>query len=650
MSNKSSRNRFADYRRSLTPATSSQEASLSLNGKPHSRSPRHRSFGQLLWQFLGLLRGHRLPIVFALATLSVATLLKLVPPVATKLAVDYVIGDHPWPDALRQALPSVGRFQMMFLLAAAVVVISLVATAIHLWGRWFATKAVNRVQVGLRKHVFEHAVRLPLHRVFQLKSGGAASLLREDVAGAADLVFSMIYNPWRAIIQLLGSLLVLMWVDWRMMLGGLFLVPLVYITHRTWINRIRPLYRDVRSQRQEIDGYCTEAFGGMRVVRAFSRERSETNRFVRGNNLMIRQQLFVWLWSRVIDVVWAVFIPLASTALLLYGGYQILQGQMTLGDLTMFLFYLAMLLDPLATLAASATAFQNNLAGLDRVLDLLEEPREMPRTARSIAIRPDRVQGAISFRHVSFHYPGSNREVLSNIDLDVQPGETIALVGRSGAGKTTLCNLVARFYDPTSGHIELDGRDLRDIDVESYRTLLGIVEQDVFLFDGTIAENIGYAARRATEREIEQAARAANAHPFICSLEHGYQTLVGERGVRLSGGQRQRLAIARALLADPKILILDEATSNLDSESERLIQQSLKTLMQGRTCFVIAHRMSTIGIAHRIVVLDEGAILESGTHDELLSRSGRYRQMVEMQMSGSGLSIHSPPPPNSFNR
>jgi ATP-binding cassette subfamily B protein/subfamily B ATP-binding cassette protein MsbA len=536
------------------------------------------------------------------------------------------------------------------LLAAAVVVISLVATAIHLWGRWFATKAVNRVQVGLRKHVFEHAVRLPLHRVFQLKSGGAASLLREDVAGAADLVFSMIYNPWRAIIQLLGSLLVLMWVDWRMMLGGLFLVPLVYITHRTWINRIRPLYRDVRSQRQEIDGYCTEAFGGMRVVRAFSRERSETNRFVRGNNLMIRQQLFVWLWSRVIDVVWAVFIPLASTALLLYGGYQILQGQMTLGDLTMFLFYLAMLLDPLATLAASATAFQNNLAGLDRVLDLLEEPREMPRTARSIAIRPDRVQGAIRFRHVSFHYPGSNREVLSNIDLDVQPGETIALVGRSGAGKTTLCNLVARFYDPTSGHIELDGRDLRDIDVESYRTLLGIVEQDVFLFDGTIAENIGYAARRATEREIEQAARAANAHPFICSLEHGYQTLVGERGVRLSGGQRQRLAIARALLADPKILILDEATSNLDSESERLIQQSLKTLMQGRTCFVIAHRMSTIGIAHRIVVLDEGAILESGTHDQLLSRSGRYRQMVEMQMSGSGLSIHSPPPPNSFNR
>ena len=258
-------------------------------------------------------------------------------------------------------------------------------------------------------------MRLPLHRVYALKSGGAASILRDDTGGTSELIFSLLYNPWRAIIQLVGSLLILVWVDWRMMVSGLMLVPLVYFSHRTWINRIRPLYRDVRSQRQDIDGYTTEAFGGMRVVRAFTRERSEARRFVHSNDLLIRQQLFVWWWSRGIELVWEIFIPLASTALLVYGGYRIMHGQMTLGDLMMFLFYLAMLLDPLATLTASATSFQNNLAGLDRILDLLAEPREMPPSPQSQAIRREEVQGGIRFDQVSFHYPGTERPVLQDV-------------------------------------------------------------------------------------------------------------------------------------------------------------------------------------------------------------------------------------------
>jgi ATP-binding cassette subfamily B protein/subfamily B ATP-binding cassette protein MsbA len=347
---------------------------------------------------------------------------------------------------------------------------------------------------------------------------------------------------------------------------------------------------------------------------------------------MIRQQLFVWWLTRLIGVVWEVLIPLASTALLLYGGYRILQDRMTLGDLTMFLFYMAMLLGPLATLAASATAFQNSLAALDRILDLLAEPLETAPAPDAVSLDPQNVRGQIELRGVSFHYPGAQQLVLSDIDLTVQAGETVALVGRSGAGKTTLSNLVARFYDPSTGAILLDGMDLRDISVESLRRLLGIVEQDVFLFDGTIAENIAYAVRNATCEDLQRAARAANAHEFITELDRGYDTLIGERGVRLSGGQRQRLAIARAVLADPRILILDEATSNLDSESERLIQQSLAELMRGRTSFVIAHRLSTITKADRIVVLQEGRIVESGTHDQLLARRGRYRQMVELQM------------------
>lgn len=626
----SSGQRYRDYRRQLREPVAKSKGAAGSNAK----RPQARGFGKLLWEFLKLLRGHGWAIGFALATLTMATLLRLAPPLATKLVVDNVLSDRPLPAWWTAAydLPT-DRYQLLYWIGGAVGLISLLSTAIHLSGRWYATKAVNKLQVSIRRRVFAHAVRLPLHRVYQLKSGGAASLLRDDAGGISELVFSMLYNPWRAIIQLIGSLIVLAWVDWRMMLGGVVLVPAVYATHRTWINRIRPLYRDIRTQRQTVDSQTTEAFGGMRVVRTYGRERSETTRFVVGNHLMARQQLFVWWWTRVVELIWEVLIPGASIGLLIYGGTQVLSGRLTIGDVTMFLVYLTMLLGPLATLANSATTFQNNLAGLDRVLDLLEEPLETSHTPPTQSLVLDQVQGQITFSGVSFKYPGAQQLVLHDIDLDVEPGQTVALVGRSGAGKTTLCNLVARFYDPTSGSIRLDGIDLCDLPVEAYRSLLAIVEQDVFLFDGTIAENIGYGLRNASFPAIEEAAIAANADEFIRELEQGYDTVIGERGVRLSGGQRQRLAIARALLANPRILILDEATSNLDSESERQIHQSLEQLMLGRTSFVIAHRLSTIVHADKIVVMDQGQIVETGAHAELMAVSGRYRQMVELQTS-----------------
>ena len=386
----------------------------------------------------------------------------------------------------------------------------------------------------------------------EIRSGGVASILREDGGTVGELMFGMLFNPWRAIIQLLGSLAILAWVDWTLLVGAIVLLPVVYFTHRAWINNIRPQFRVIRKQREQIDAGATESFAGMRIVRAFSRQRRETARFTTENNLMARQELYAWWWMRGIEMVWEALIPIASAALLFYGGWRVLDGHMTVGDLMMFLVYLLMLLEPLATLVQSATQFQNSLSGLDRVLDILGESREMSASPNSIKADRRLIAGDVAFEHVTFTYPGAETPALSDIDLKVSAGQTVALVGPSGAGKTTLSNLVARFYDPTAGRVTLDGRDLRDYDVESFRSLLGIVEQDVFLFDGTIADNIAYSRRDATPAEVRAAAEAANAAEFIDRLTDGMQTVIGERGVRLSGGQRQRLAIARAILADPK--------------------------------------------------------------------------------------------------
>lgn len=632
-----SRSRFTDYRDEVRERTRTKQQERPSDSRrdrnPKKLGTRDRKFFELFRSFWGLLAGHRGKIFTSLFFLTIGIGLRLIPPFGTKLAIDSALTTPPQPLPIWiEAMPHPEtRMGLLYAIAATVVVVTGLGTVVSLISRWTATKAVNQTQVTIRRRVFDHAIKLPLHRVYDMKSGGVSSLIREDAGGVSELIFSMLYNPWRAIVQFVGSLVILMLVDWKLMVGGLMLLPIVWLTHRTWINRIRPLYRDIRKQRQKIDAGATETFGGIRVVRTFSRSRSESSRFVREGDFLVRQQLFTWWWTRIIETIWEVVIPLASTGLLLYGGYQIINGELTLGDLMMFLVYLTMLLDPLATIAGSAVTFQNNLAGLDRVLDVLEIEDELPSRGEAKTLRREDVRGAISIRGVSFAYPETQPVVLQDVALEIEAGETVALVGRSGAGKTTLTNLIARFYDPTQGSMCLDGVDLRDIELSSYRSLLGIVEQDVFLFDGTIRENIAYASRRSTDAEVIEAARAAAADEFIQRLPDGYDTVVGERGVKLSGGQRQRLAIARAILADPKILILDEATSNLDSESERLIQNSLADLLQDRTALVIAHRLSTITSADKIVVMQDGRIVEVGSHDQLLARGGRYRDMVMLQ-------------------
>lgn len=605
----------------------------------------------LLGEFFRLVRPMRGLIVLALMTLTVSTMIALVLPASTKIVFDYIILDNPGVEGLPKSLQHIDRVKLLLMVGGALVVLSSMRALVHMTGRWQMTRLTKRLQITLRRKVFDHAVNLPLHRVQQIKSGGVASILREDAGGAAELLFQLVYNPWGAIIQLTGTLVVLALVDWALLVGALALIPIVWFSHKTWISRIRPVFREVRRSRTVIDAHATEAFGGMRIVRGFGRQRGEGARFVSGNLYMVRLELLAWWWSRGIEIAWQLLVPVASTGALVYGGWRVMNGDLTVGDVMMFLAFLMNLLGPLELLAVSAANLQTQLAGLDRILDLLAEPEEFAGERGSTPVLLAGAHGRITFDNVSFAYPKTDEQlakeqkqqgangldtpahtlVLDGVSLDVPAGSTVALVGHSGAGKTTFCNLVARFYDPTGGRIMLDGVDLRELQLTSYRALVGIVEQDVFLFDGTVRANIAYASPGAPMEDVERAARAANAHGFITELEDGYSTLIGERGVRLSGGQKQRIAIARALLADPKILILDEATSNLDTESERLIQRSLDTLMANRTSFVIAHRLSTITNADTIAVVEHGQIIETGTHTELMDRNARYAELVRMQ-------------------
>jgi ATP-binding cassette subfamily B protein/subfamily B ATP-binding cassette protein MsbA len=618
-----SRRQFDDYRqRRRDPVEQASRA----------KSQRQRSLPRLLLELTRILGGDWRVVLVGVTLGTASTLLKLAPAASTKLAIDHVLLGQTLPAWLPAWVPvpdEPGR--RLLLLVAAVMATILAGSLLSLAGRWLVTRTSKRVQERMRRRVFAHASRLPLHRIYQLRAGGAGTLLRDDAGGIGELVFTMLFNPWRALVQFVGGLVILAWIDWRMLLCSLLLVPAVAASSVLWSRILRPLHRDIRAQRADVDARTGEVFGGMRVVRAFGRQRREAVRYSRANHLTLRLEFLSWWWGRILEVFWDLLLPGASSALLLYGGMEVLAGRLTPGDLVMFLVFMAMLLEPVAVIAGTLGQLQGNLAGFDRVLDLLAEPLDMAAALPGARLARGDVAGRIGFDRVSFRYPGSSVDVLHEITLDVTAGETIALVGRSGSGKTTLCNLVARFYDPTAGVVSLDGRDVRSIDVESYRGLLGVVEQDVFLFDGTIAENIAYARRDAGPDEIAAAARAAHASGFIDAMPEGYGTLIGERGVRISGGQRQRLAIARAILADARILILDEATSNLDSESEIAIQAGLAGLLRGRTSFIIAHRLSTIRHADRIVVLEEGRIVEIGSHDTLLARGGRYAEMVALQ-------------------
>jgi ATP-binding cassette subfamily B protein/subfamily B ATP-binding cassette protein MsbA len=553
--------------------------------------------------------------------------------------------DMVWPLAIRVIMDGVlvgdaasraARTGELLRLGGLIVAVLLIKQALETLRSWRTASLDARVTIRLRRRLFDKFLALPLGKLSEMKSGGIVSRLSSDVDAINGLVQMALISPTVAAIRLVLTLGVLIWMSWRLAMGALVVLPMLALVSFLWLRKVRPVYRSAQQDRQEVDGRVNETFGGIRVVRAFRREPREDKGYALGRHTILRKYLWAVRMELALETVWGLLIPGSVLLIVWYGGYLVIEGKAQIGDLFAFQIFAALLIQPVWAIVSSVSQTNKSMAALERVFEVLEMPVDKPDAADAIDA-PRRVE-EIRFEKVTFEYRAGTA-VINDFSLVVPGGSVVALVGPSGAGKTTLTDLVARFYDPTGGTILLNGIDLRRLRLRTYRSLLAVVQQETFLFDGTVAENISYGRRGVSDDEITDAARRANALSFIEQLPEGFETLIGERGFKLSGGQKQRISIARAILADPQILILDEATSNLDTESEQLIQASLQELLKHRTTFVIAHRLSTITHADLIVVMDGGRIVEVGGHEELMARGGSYFEMVERQRRSMGMGV-----------
>lgn len=568
------------------------------------------------------------PYRYAIGFLGLLALVRagfeMVEPLFMRYIVDRVLLNKTLDDATR----------FMRLNGAGVLFLTLIIFS-NLLGafRDYRQRLLNtKVMLSLRRSLFDRMLNLPLPKLWEMKTGGILSRLTGDIDTTTGLMQSAIVSPSIALIRLIIAVAILMSLNWRLALTAMAIIPGVMLISFISARRIRPIYRSVRKDVEAIDGRVGETFGGIRVVRAFRREAQELLDYMRGRHTVLRKEMFASRREMVIWTSWGLLLGVVNVVIVWYGGSLNLRGRASIGDIMAFQWYTFLLLNPVWNLVNSFSELQRSLAAMERVFELLAMEADKP--DRPDAIDAPTVVEELRFEHVEFEYR-VDRPVVVDFNVSVIGGSVVALVGRSGAGKTTVTDLVARFHDPTKGRILLNGTDIRNFRLTTYRDLLAIVQQDVFLFDGSVRDNIAYGRFDATDAEVDDAARRANALEFIEKLPDGFETTIGERGVKLSGGQQQRLAIARAILANPQILILDEATSNLDTESEQLIQASMATLLAGRTTFVIAHRLSTVRRADLILLLENGQVIERGTHEELMANRGMYYEMVMRQMESA---------------
>jgi ATP-binding cassette subfamily B protein len=550
---------------------------------------------------------YKLRTTLAIASLLAATLTALLPPYLAKLAVD---------DGIRQKdVHALSVVVALFLVAGFANLFTSAAQT------YFTGWTGERILADLRNRLFKHLQRLSLGFYERNRAGVIISRLTNDVDALDQLVTDGVTTLVQNTLILVGSAVVLFLLDWRLALATLSVIPAMAVGTAIFRVRSTRAYRAVRERLGLVTATLAEDIAGMRVIQSFTRESSRRSHF-REVNEHYRAANHETVVNSGVYFPFVDFLSSAATAVVIgYGGYMLAGGDLTVGTLFAFILYVSNFFDPVQQLSQLYNTFLAAVAALDKIMDVLDEEPEVE--DRPGARELGRIEGDVSLEGLHFSY-GTGPEVLHGIDLDVPAGTTVALVGHTGAGKSTIAKLLARFYDPVEGRITVDGTDLRAVTQASLRRQLGIVPQEGFLFAGSVRDNIAFGRPDATNEEIRAAATAVGAHDFIMRLEDGYETDVQERGSRLSLGQRQLVAFARALLADPRILILDEATSSVDIGTERKIERALRTLLAGRTAFVIAHRLSTIRGADLIVVLEHGKIVEQGTHDELLARQGLY--------------------------
>jgi ATP-binding cassette subfamily B protein len=556
-----------------------------------------------------LARPYKLRTTLAILTLLGATAVSLAPPYLVGRTIDVVRHGHT---------TRLETYVLAFVAAGAL------GIAFSYAQTYFTGWTGERMLADLRNLLFRHLQRLSLGFYERNRAGVIISRLTNDVEALDQLVTDGVTSLVQNTLTLVGTAVVLFLLDWRLALATLTVMPAMAFATAWFRKRSGRAYRAVRETLGAVTATLAEDIAGMRVLQSFTREQAARENFRRVSDTYRASNMQTVVLNGVyfpfVD-----FLSSAATAVVLgYGGWLAFHGHVSIGTLVAFLGYLSNFFDPVQQLSQLYNTFLSAVAALDKITDLLDEDPEVRDAPRATDL--GRIAGRVEFDHVRFAY-GRGPEVLHGIDLDVPAGTTVALVGHTGAGKSTIAKLLARFYDPTGGRILIDGVDLRDVRQASLRRQLGIVPQEGFLFAGSVAENVAFGRPAATREDVVAAARAVGADEFVERLEHGYETQLGERGSRLSLGQRQLVAFARALLADPRILILDEATSSVDIGTERRIERALRRLLHGRTAFVIAHRLSTIRDADLIVVLEHGRIVERGTHDELIAARGLYTSL-----------------------